>query len=218
MTILLSAPITHLRSVPTQTNVLQMITFPLCSKTVFFSTMCFCLFLKLCYYPCRVASCCRAQTEKVITPVSSLHVYMKVADLNGISFHFFKKWTGTPSFSLKLALCSHSLPTLSHNFPTQTSLSTPPRHETPLTQKPPVPVQIKTLYLQLLKASFLLCIFKSNVFLWTGVIITLVCSHTEEDREVFSLYQPSTFLYCSSPTKIIRDSKLLWHTKFISVF
>lgn len=45
MAILLSAPITHLWSVPTQTNALQIISFPFCSKTVFFSTVYFCLFL-----------------------------------------------------------------------------------------------------------------------------------------------------------------------------
>ena len=90
MTIQLSIPIAHLWSVLTQTNILQIISPPFCFKLVFLSNMQLLLpfFLTLCYYPCRVASCCRAQTEKVITPVSSLHVYVKVADLNGVSFHF----------------------------------------------------------------------------------------------------------------------------------
>lgn len=47
-------------------------------------------------------------------------------------------------------------------------LSTTPSLETQLTQQPPVPVQINTLYPQLFKAAFHLCISRPIVILWTG--------------------------------------------------
>lgn len=86
MTILLSALITHLRSVPTQTIVLQIISLYLFSKTVLFSTMYF-WFILHCYYSCRVVSSCRAQTEKSSTTVSSFYFIWKLPTcLNFISF------------------------------------------------------------------------------------------------------------------------------------
>lgn len=49
-----------------------------------------------------------------------------------------------------------------------------PASETHLTQQPPVPVQIKTLYPELSKASFHLCICRSMVILWTGLLLTFL--------------------------------------------
>lgn len=144
-----------------------------------------------CYYPCRVVCCCRAQTEKVLPQCLPCMFIWKLQ--TWLEFHFFYlKLIGHLTspwklFSFLTGLWSQ--PTLFHIFPT--SLSTAPSLETHLTQQPPVPVQIKTLCPSLLKASFLLCIFRSVMILWTGVIITLSAS-VLSSHSVPSLYLPWT--------------------------
>lgn len=72
--------------------------FPFYSKTLFFPIMyvlCISSFFHSVIILVELTSCCRAQTGKVIAAVSSLHVYMKVADLNGVSSRFLKMNWGT---------------------------------------------------------------------------------------------------------------------------
>lgn len=169
----------------------------------------------LCHYPCRLTSCCGAQTEKLITGVFPACLYEGCwLEQNSIWFSWNDlNWTGTPSFSLKLVLFSHSpviLPTLYHNFPTP--LSTLHSHEPLSTQQPPVPVQIKTLYPLPLKASFLFCIFRTTVFLWTAVLITLPAP-VHSSQAVSSLYWPS---FCNVHLRKSMETAL--KSKLSSVF
>lgn len=158
MTLLHSVPITHLWSLPIQTNVLQIISFHPFLNLYSFQLCAPAFFLALCYYPCRAVTCCRAQTETVLTSLSFLHVYIKVADLNGIPFHFLCNELGhqTSPSNLSSFLNRIIQPTLSHNFfLTQTLLSVPPSLKPYLTWPPPVLGEIKKFHPQLFKASFL---------------------------------------------------------------
>lgn len=100
--------------------------FPFYSKTLFFPIMyvlCISSFFHSVIILVELTSCCRAQTGKVIAAVSSLHVYMKVAHLNGVSSRFLKKWTGALSFSQVLSSRIPSSWFLQHSLVTFQTLS-----------------------------------------------------------------------------------------------
>lgn len=83
-------------------SILKLPSFQLCMYYVFllFSTVIILV---------ELTSCCRAQTGKVIAAVSSLHVYMKVADLNGVSSRFLKNELGHSASHRFCLLVSHRL-------------------------------------------------------------------------------------------------------------
>lgn len=106
-------------------------------------------FYKLCYYPCRACISLQGIDRKSYNPsVFPACLYQAFwLEWNFISFHWIE--LGHLASPWNLSFFSHSLMiplTLSNNFPT--SLSTLPSHEPHLTQQPPLPVQIKTLYSQ----------------------------------------------------------------------
>lgn len=117
-----------------------------------------------CCDPCTITSCRRAGTEKAQIQIPS-----------GISLLFLKMKL-TSSFSIKVVFISSQA-----RDPNQFSLRITqlglhyllhPASETHLTQQPPVPVQIKTQYPELSKASFHFCICRSLMILWTGLLLT----------------------------------------------
>jgi len=179
LTILLSAQITHLWPVPTKTNVSQIISFPF--KLNCISAVRFCLFFTL------LLSFATGHRRSY-----TLHVYIKVADLNGISFHFLDEQGHLASpWNLSYfptALWSLPVPQRS-NF---TICFTQPR--APLDPATSTSCSDKGSFPHLLKAYFLHDISRSKVFLWTGDIqnrsASVLLSHSVHSITDPQLWKP----------------------------